>query len=127
MASYLAGEEATHSDDAEDVKDGGAHDGPHAHVAFGDKHACRENEPAHKHTHVRRWVVHYLTYAAASTASAVQTNRYHTQLSNLSLTHIYAQNTHIIILYLVNELHEFYYMDVCLYIYKDNSYCWFRQ
>lgn len=51
MTSYLAGEEATHADDAEDVEDGWAHDGPDADVAVGDKNSCRESEPTRAHTH----------------------------------------------------------------------------
>lgn len=47
VASYLAGEEATHSDDAENVKDSGAHNGPHPHIAFGDEHPWGENKPEH--------------------------------------------------------------------------------
>lgn len=43
MTKYLAGEEAAHTDDAEDVKDGRAHDGPHPHVTFGNKHPWEEN------------------------------------------------------------------------------------
>lgn len=70
MTSYLASVEATHSNDAEDVKDGGAHDGPHTNVTFGDEHPWGKND-------VRQCVVHYLTYAAAGTAAAVLTNRYH--------------------------------------------------
>lgn len=50
MTSYLSGEEATHTDDAEDVKDGWAYDGPHAHITFGDEHPWGESEPNCKHT-----------------------------------------------------------------------------
>lgn len=50
MTQYLAGEEAAHTDDAEDVKDGRAHDGPHPHVTFGNKHPWEENN-THTHTH----------------------------------------------------------------------------
>ena len=38
VVSYLAGEEATHSDDAEDVEDGRSHDGAHPYVPLSDEH-----------------------------------------------------------------------------------------
>lgn len=37
---YLHGEYPTHSNDAEDVEDGGAHDGADPDVTFGDEHSC---------------------------------------------------------------------------------------
>lgn len=51
---YLAGEEATHADDAEDVEHGRAHDGPHPHVTFGDKHPWEESDTRTRaHTHAQ--------------------------------------------------------------------------
>jgi len=50
MTSYLASEEATHADDAEDVEDGRADDRPDTHVTFGDEHPWGGNEPAHTQT-----------------------------------------------------------------------------
>lgn len=60
MTQYLAGEEAAHTNDAEDVKDGRAHDGPHPHVTFRNKHPWEENN-THTHTglyqsRVARWL-----------------------------------------------------------------------
>jgi len=49
MTSYLSGEEAAHTDDAEDVEDGRAHDGPHTHVTFGDEHPWGEKETHTQH------------------------------------------------------------------------------
>lgn len=44
MRSYLASEEATHTDDAENVEDGRAYDCPNTHVTFGDEHAWGRNK-----------------------------------------------------------------------------------
>lgn len=38
VTSYLASEEATNANDAEDVEDGWTHDGSHTHVTFSDEH-----------------------------------------------------------------------------------------
>lgn len=37
VTAYLYGEDATHPDDAEDVEDGGAHDGADPDVPFRDE------------------------------------------------------------------------------------------
>lgn len=51
MTSYLAREEATHTDDAQDVEDGWPHNGPHSHVSFGNENTWGRS---HTHTHMQR-------------------------------------------------------------------------
>lgn len=85
---YLAGEEATHADDAEDVEHSRAHDGPHPHVTFGDEHPWEDSE-THAHITTRQSgevIVHRLTFTAAAqpSRSCQNTCKYHVAVAAMA-------------------------------------------
>lgn len=66
VIAYLAREEATHADDAQDVEDSWAHDGAHPHVTLGNEntwggsHTCGA-----KLSQSTQMTVHYVTFTDA--------------------------------------------------------------
>lgn len=75
VIAYLAREEATHTDDTQDVEDSWAHDGAYPDVTFGNENTWGGSHTGSvKLSQSAQMTVHYLTFYECSPAAAKTTN-----------------------------------------------------